>query len=76
MLYTTEIELTTQKQLVLDLRAELQKVKDVAKKVTQVAKETTKAVRDPPMNVGWRIQRSGWLRRWPECIGITALRPG
>ncbi|XP_065619502.1 uncharacterized protein LOC136063278 [Quercus suber] len=38
-LYTTKINLATQKQLVLDLRAELQKVKDAAKEVAQVAKE-------------------------------------
>ena len=39
-LHITEIELTTQKQLVLDLKAELQKVKDAAR----VAKEASKAV--------------------------------
>lgn len=33
LLYTTEIELATQKQLVLDLKAEMQKVKDEAKEV-------------------------------------------
>ena len=44
LLYTTEIELATQKQLVLDLKAELQKVKDAAKEAARVAKETTEAV--------------------------------
>ena len=44
LLYTTKIELATQKQLVLDLKAELQKVKDVAKEVTRVAKETIEVV--------------------------------
>ena len=39
-----EIELATQKQLVLDLKAKLQKVKDVAKEAARVAKETTEAV--------------------------------
>ena len=38
-LHMTEIELATQRQLVLDLKAELQKVKDAAR----VAKEATKA---------------------------------
>lgn len=33
LLYTTKIELATQKQLVLDLKAEMQKVKDEAKEV-------------------------------------------
>ena len=36
----TEIDLATQKQLVLNLKAELQKVKDAA----QVAREASKAV--------------------------------
>ena len=38
-LHMTEIELATQRQLVLDLKAELPKVKDAA----QVAREATKA---------------------------------
>ena len=38
-LHMTEIELATQRQLVLDLKAKLQKVKDAA----QVAREATKA---------------------------------
>ena len=44
LLYITKIELATQKQLVLDLKAELQKVKDATKEATWVAKETTEAV--------------------------------
>ena len=40
LLYITEHELATQKQLVLDLKAELQKVKDAAIVATRVAKET------------------------------------
>ena len=44
LLYTIEIDLAAQKQLVLDLKAELQKVKDAAKEVAWVAKETTEAV--------------------------------
>ena len=44
LLYIIEIDLATQKQLVLDLKAELQKVKDTAKEVAWVAKETTEAV--------------------------------
>ena len=43
LLYTTEHELATQKQLVLDLKAELQKVKDAAIVATRVAKETIEA---------------------------------
>ena len=43
LLYTTELKLATQKQLVLDLKAELQKVKNAAKEVARVAKETTEA---------------------------------
>jgi len=39
LLYQTEIELVTSRQLVLDLRAELQK----AKEATQLAKEATEA---------------------------------
>ena len=34
----TEIELATQRQLVLDLKAELQKVKEVARVASEVAK--------------------------------------
>ena len=44
LLYTTEIELATQKQFVMDLKAELQKVKDEPKEAAQVAKEATTAV--------------------------------
>ena len=48
LLYTTEIELATQKQFVMDLKAELQKVKDEAKEAAwvaaQVAKESTAVV--------------------------------
>ena len=40
-LHMIEIELATQRQLVLDLKAELQKVKDAA----QVAREATKATK-------------------------------
>ena len=40
-----ELELATQKQLVMDLKDELQKVKDAAKKAAQVAKEATKAAK-------------------------------
>ena len=42
-LYTTEIELTTQKQFVMDLKAELKKAKDVAEKAIHAAKEATEA---------------------------------
>ena len=38
LLYITEIDLATQKQLVLDLKGKLQKVKDAAKEAAQVAK--------------------------------------
>ena len=34
LLYTTELELATQKQQVMDLKAELQKVKDATKEAT------------------------------------------
>ena len=44
LIYTTEIELAIQKQLVMDLKAELQKVKDEAKEVAQVAREATAAM--------------------------------
>ena len=48
LLYTTEIKLATQKQFVMDLKAELQKVKDEAKEAAwvaaQVAKESTAVV--------------------------------
>ena len=44
LIYTTEIELAIQKQLVMDLKAELQKVKDEAKEVAQVAKEVIVAM--------------------------------
>ena len=44
LLYTTEIELVTQKKLVMDPKAKLQKVKDEAKKAARVAKEATTAV--------------------------------
>ena len=40
-----ELELATQKQLVMDLKAELQKVKDAAKEAAQVAKKATKAAK-------------------------------
>ena len=76
LLYTTKIKLATQKQVVLDLKAELQKVKDVAKEVTRVAKETIEVVERGSYECGWRIQRLGWLRRLPKCAGIIALRPG
>jgi len=45
LLNTMELELATQKQLVMDLKAELQKVKDAAKEATQVAKEATEAAK-------------------------------
>ena len=44
LLYTTEIELATQKQFVMDLKAELQKVKDEPKEAARVAKEATTAM--------------------------------
>ena len=44
MLYTTDIELATQKQLVMDLKAELQKVKVEAKEAARVTKEATTVV--------------------------------
>ena len=40
-----ELELATQKQLVMDLKAELQKVKDAAKEAARVAKKATEAVK-------------------------------
>ena len=45
LLYTMELELATQKQLVMDLKAELQKVKDAAKEAARVAKKATEAVK-------------------------------
>ena len=44
LLYTIKIELATQKQLVMDLKAKLQRVKDEAKEAARVAKEATAAV--------------------------------
>ena len=38
-LYTTELKLATQKQFVMDHKAELKKVKDAAEKAVRVAKE-------------------------------------
>ena len=42
-LYTTELKLATQKQFVMDLRAELKKAKDAAVEAVRVAKEATEA---------------------------------
>ena len=42
--YTIEIDLNTLKQLVLDLKAKPQKVKDAVKEVARVVKETTEAM--------------------------------
>ena len=75
LLYTTEIKLATQKQLVMDLKAELQKVKDEAKEAARVAKEATAVVEITSYKLGWRIHKIGWLRRWLECVGSTVLRP-
>ena len=44
LLYIKKIDLAIHKQLVLDLKVELQKVKDIAKEVARVAKETTKTM--------------------------------
>ena len=46
MLYQTEIELATSKQLVQDLKAELQKIKEaaqLAKEAAQLAREAAEA---------------------------------
>ena len=43
LLYMTELKLATQKQQVMDLKAELQKVKDAAKEAAWVANEVTEA---------------------------------
>ena len=48
MLYQTEIELATSRQLMLDLRAKLQK----AKEVTQLAKEAAEAKRQASYALG------------------------
>ena len=40
-LYTIELKLATQKQFVMDHKAELKKVKDAAEKAVRVAKEAT-----------------------------------
>ena len=42
-LYTTELELATQKQFVTDIKAELKKAKDAVEKVVRAAKEATEA---------------------------------
>lgn len=42
-LYTTELELATQKQFVMDLKAELKKAKDVAVEAVRAAKKATEA---------------------------------
>ena len=42
-LYTTALELATQKQFVMDLKAELKKAKDVAVEVVPVARKATEA---------------------------------
>ena len=67
LLYTTEIDLATQKQLVLDLKAKLQKVKDAAKEATQVAKETTKAVERASYKCGVKDTK---IRLAEEVAGV------
>ena len=42
-LYTTELELATQKQFVTDIKAELKKAKDAVEKAVRAAKEATEA---------------------------------
>ena len=43
LLYTTELNLATEKQKVLDLKAKLQKVKDVARVAREAAEATVNA---------------------------------
>ena len=68
-LHLIEIELATQKQLVLDLKAELQKAKEVA----QVAKEVSE-VAETASCVGCRKRRYGWQISRQRCAGTTAKR--
>ena len=85
LLYTTEIDLATQKQLVLDLKAKQQKVKNVAKEATWMAKETTKAVKrtsyerkveDTEISLAEEVARVCWdycTETWTEALNNAGV---
>ena len=59
--------MATQKQLVLDLKAKLQKVKDASKEAARVAKETTEAVERASYECGVEDTK---IRLAEEVVGV------
>ena len=59
-LYTMKLELATQKQFSIDLKAELKKVKDAAEKAIRAAKEATKAAERTSYERGV-VDTEAWL---------------
>ena len=59
-LYTTELKLATQKQFVMDHKAELKKVKDAAEKAVRVAKEAAEVAERTSYERGV-VDTEAWL---------------
>ena len=83
-LYTTKLELATQKQFSTDLKAELKKVKDAAEKATRAAKEATKATERTSYERGV-VDTEAWLANevvvvcrdyYTESWGVAMDRAG
>ena len=69
LLFTTELNLATEKATVLSLKAELEKAKVEA----QAVKEATQVAKIAAYEQGCSRQSRGWLKRWLKCAGTTAL---
>jgi len=81
LLYQIEIELATSRQLVLDLRAELQRAKEVA----QLAKEAVKAKKQAAYNLGVKETQARLIEElaeacrdycdatWAEALNIAGV---
>ena len=78
-MYVTETSLATEKQIVLDLKAALQKVEEEvrqAKEEAQLIREVTEAEKKATYQLGVKKLKPGSLRKFRRCAGITAVSHG
>ena len=85
LLYTTKLNLAPQKQLVLNLQAELQKVKNAAKEAARVANEATKVVEKAAYERGVEdtenrlveevvgVCREYYIKTWTEALNSVGV---
>ena len=71
-LHLTEIDLATQRQLVIDLKVELQKAKEEA----QLAREAAEAEKKASYQLGVEETQVRLAKELSEICGITATRHG